>query len=185
MQEVKIVEFLSLLVMVPSVLTVVVLIYLVTRGLPERGNEFSAQHALIAYSYTLIALSVIAGAVGLVYFVRIGIMEAYELDWAYNDVILASVLTGTGMVLSVLHLLTKNTVKSGAEQVAATAKRQYLSWMVFGFGITTLVLVPLAIYQAIQYYRDEIYTAPATEISVAVVIAVVWTYYLLRIFREV
>lgn len=178
-------EFLSFLVVVPSVLTMVALIYLVTRGLPERGSEFSAQRALVAYSYTLIALSVIAGAVGLIYFVRIGMMEAYRLEWAYNDIILASVLMGTGMVLSVLHLLTRNMVKRGAEQAVATAKRQYLSWMVFGFGIATLVSVPMAIYQSIQYYRDEIYAAPATELSLAVVIVIVWAYYLLRTFREV
>jgi len=178
-------EYLTLLAVVPSILTMVALIYLVTRGLPERGSEFSAQRALIAYSYTFIALSVIAGAVGLIYFVRIGMMEAYGLEWAYNDLILASVLTGTGMVLSGLHLLTRNRVKSRAEQAAATAKRQYLTWMVFGFGVATLVSVPLAIYQSIQYYRDEIYAAPATTIAVAVVIVVVWAYYLLRTLREV
>jgi len=178
-------EFLSVLAVLPSVLTVVALIYLVTRGLPQRGDDFSAQRALIAYSYTLIGLSVVAGAVGLFYFVRIGMMEAYGLEWAYNDVILASVLTGTGIVLSLLHLLARNRVKAGAELAAATAKRQYLSWMVFAFGIATLVTLPLALYRAIQYYRDEVYEAPATEISLAVVIVVVWAYYLLRAFREV
>lgn len=178
-------EYLSILVTLPSILTVVALIYLVSRGLPQRGDGFDTQRALIAYSYTLIALSVIAGAVGLFYFVRIGMMEAYRLEWAYNDIILASVLTGTGMVLSVLHLLTRNRVKAGAELAAAVAKRQYLCWMVFAFGMATLVSLPLALYQAIQYYRDEAHAAPATEISLAVVIAVVWSYYLLRAFREV
>jgi hypothetical protein len=178
-------EYLSVLVTLPSVLTVVALIYLVVRGLPQRSDDFSAQRALIAYSYTLIALSVIAGTVGLFYFVRIGMMEAYRLEWAYNDVILASVLTGTGIVLSILHLLTRNRVKAGAELATGVVKRQYLSWMVFGFGIATLVSLPLALYQAIQYYRGEAYAAPATEISLAVVIAVVWAYYLLRAFREV
>lgn len=178
-------EFLSVVVILPSVLTVVALIYLVTRGLPQRGDDFSAQRALIAYSYTLIALSVIAGAVGLFYFVRIGMIEAYRLEWAYKDVVLASVLTGTGIVLSILHLLTRNRVKAGAEVATAVVKRQYLSWMVFAFGIATLVSLPLALYQAIQYYRGEAYAAPATEISLAVVIAVVWAYYLLRAFREV
>lgn len=178
-------EFLSFVVVIPSVLTMVALIYLVTRGLPERGSEFSARRALIAYSYAFIALSVIAGTVGLIYFVRVGMMEAYRLEWAYNNIILASVLTGTGIVLSVLHVLTRNMVRGGAEQAVAMAKRQYLSWMVFGFGLATLVSVPLAIYQSIQYYRDEIHAAPATEISVAVVIVIVWAYYLLRTFREV
>jgi hypothetical protein len=178
-------EFLSVLVILPSVLTVVALIYLVTRGLPQRGDDFSAQRALIAYSYTLIALSVIAGAVGLFYFIRIGMIEAYRLEWAYKDVVLASVLTGTGIVLSILHLLTRNRVKAGAEVATAVVKRQYLSWMVFAFGIATLVSLPLALYQAIQYYRGEAYAAPVTEISLAVVIAVVWAYYLLRAFREV
>jgi hypothetical protein len=178
-------EFLSILVILPSVLTVVALIYLVTRGLPQRGDDFSAQRALIAYSYTLIALSVVAGAVGLFYFVRIGMLEAYRLEWAYSDMVLASVLTGTGIVLSVLHLLTRNRVKAGAELAAALAKRQYLSWMVFAFGIAAVVSLPLALYQAIQYYRDEVYAAPATEISLAVVVVVVWAYYLLRTLREV
>jgi hypothetical protein len=176
---------LVLLYGIPAVVIAVALLYLITRGLPERGSEFEPQHVLIAYSYTLIALSIVAGAVGLIFFVRIGMMEAYGLDWADNDLTLASVLTGTGLVLSMLHLLTKNTVKSGAEQAARTAKRLYLSWMVFASGIATLISIPLAIYQAVQYYRDEMYTAPATEMSVAIVVVVVWMYYLLRIFREV
>jgi hypothetical protein len=170
---------------IPGVLTAVALIYLVSRGLPERGGEFSAQRALIAYSYTLIALSIIAGTVGLVYFVRLGMLEAYGVDWSYNDVILASVLTGTGLVLSMLHLLTRNISRVGAGDAAETAKRLYLSWMVFVFGVATLVSVPLALYQAIQYYRDEFYSAPATVTAVAIVVALVWTYYLLRTFREV
>lgn len=69
-------EYLSILFTLPSVLTVVALIYVVVRGLPQRRDDFSAQRVLIAYSYTLIAPSVIAGAVGLFYFVRIGMMEA-------------------------------------------------------------------------------------------------------------
>jgi len=73
---VKIMEYLSILFTLPSVLTVAALIYVVVRGLPQRRDDFSAQRVLIAYSYTLIAPSVIAGAVGLFYFVRIGMMEA-------------------------------------------------------------------------------------------------------------
>lgn len=76
-------------------------------------------------------------------------------------------------------------MKTGADLAAAVAKRQYLCWMVFAFGMATLVSLPLALYHAIQYYRDQAYAAPATEISVAVVIAVLWSYYLLRAFREV
>lgn len=74
--------------------------------------------------------------------------------------ILASVLTGTNMVPAILHLLTRNRMKAGAELATAAVKRKCLSWMVFAFGTATPVSLPLALCQAIQCYRGEAYAGP-------------------------
>ena len=175
----------SSLYMIPTLLTVVALLYLVSRGLPERKESVSAIKAFVAYCYAMIGLGVVAGVIGLVLFVRIGMMAAFGADWTENDITVASVITGIGLIVTLLHTAAKTTVRRSAEETVTAAKRQYLSWLTFSLGIATLVTVPLAIYRLVRYYREIITPdPPAAELAVAVVVLLIWVYYMLRLLRE-
>jgi hypothetical protein len=170
---------------VPTALVVIALIYLVSRGLPQRQESVSAVKAYAAYSYALIGLGVVAGIVGLILFVRIGMMAAFDVDWTENDITVASVITGIGLIIAGLHTGTKAAVKRRAEEALTAAKRLYLAWLTFSLGIATLVSVPLAVYRIVRYYREVIAPPPpATELAIAIVVLVIWVYYLLRLLRE-
>ena len=173
------------LLMLPALLTAIALIYLVSRGLPERKDSVSATKAFAAYCYALIGLGVVAGVVGLVLFVRIGMMAAFDIDWTENDITLASVITGIGLIIALVHIASRAALRRGAEETVEAAKRLYLSWLTFALGIATLVSVPLAVYRIIRYYRAAIAPDPPTaELAVAIVVVVIWAYYLLRLVRE-
>lgn len=170
---------------VPTFLTVIALLYLVSRGLPERKESFSASKAFVAYCYSLIGLGVVAGVIGLTLFVRIGMMAAFDIDWTEDDLTLASVITGTGLIITLVHILAKSAAGERAREAMTAAKRLYLSWMTFGFGIAALVSIPLAIYAVVRYYREIITPdPPATQIAMAIVLVLIWVYYLMRLLRE-
>lgn len=178
-------EWFVLISAVPALLTVIALLYLVSRGLPERKESFSAMKAFVAYCYSLIGLGVVAGVIGLALFVRIGMMAAFDVDWTENDVTVASVITGIGLIITLVHILAKSAAGERAREAVTAAKRLYLSWMTFGLGIGTLVSVPLAVYRIVRYYREVITPdPPATELAVAIVLVVIWVYYLMRLLRE-
>ncbi len=171
--------------MIPTLLTVIALLYLVSRGLPERKENVSAIKAFTAYCYAMIGLGVVAGVIGLVLFVRIGMLAAYDVDWTEDDITVASVITGIGLIVTVVHTVAKTAVRRSAEDALMAAKRLYLSWLNFALGIATLVSVPLAVYRIIRYYRAAITPdPPATELAVAIVVLIIWAYYLLRLLRE-
>lgn len=166
----------------------VALVYFVARS--RSGNGVTARQALETYIYFVIGASVITAAVGLVFFVRVAISQAYNSNGIRDDVILASVLAGTGLVICVLHLFGKRMLEQQSGKPVAAGKRAYLFTMLFGFGIAGLVSLPLAIYAITDYYvveapRYGTRHAPSTELAVATVTVTMWAYYLFRVLREI
>ena len=101
----------SFIGVIPGVITGVVLLYLVTRGLPQRREGFSAVRAFFVYCYFMIGLTTIAAVVGLVMLANICCKGAFEVDWTSNDLWLASVVTGMGILVCIMHLAAKRDVR--------------------------------------------------------------------------
>lgn len=68
-------------------------------------------------------------------------------------------------------------------------RRFYLFSMLTLSGIAGLVSLPIAIYETIRYYvldRDYQYWSeePSGSVAAAIVIVLLWAYYLTRVIRE-
>jgi len=176
---------LSAVSVIPSVVTGVVLLYLVTRGLPQRREDFSAVKAFFVYCYFMIGLSTVAAVVGLVMLANICCKAAFEVDWTRNDLWLACVVTGMGILVCIMHLAAKRDVRKRTGADLTTARRMYVTWMAFLFGFSSFVSLTVAIYQLVHYYCATIVpAAPTTETAMAMVLVIVWLYYMFRLKRE-
>jgi hypothetical protein len=170
---------------IPGVVTAVVLLYLVTRGLPQRRDSFSAVKAFFVYCYFMIGLSTVATVVGLVMLANILFKVAFEVDWIRNDLWLACVTTAMGVLICILHLAAKRDVRKRIGENLTTARRVYVTWMTFLFGFSSFVSLTVAVYQLVHYYRAPIVpAAPTTETAMATVLVIVWLYYMFRLRRE-
>jgi hypothetical protein len=170
---------------IPGVVTAVALLYLVTRGLPQRRDSFSAVKAFFAYCYFMIGLSTIATVVGLVMLANIFFMAAFEVDSTSNDLWLACVTTAMGVLICILHLAAKRDVRKRIGENLTTERRVYVTWMTFLFGFSSFVSLIVAVYQLVHYYRAPIVPdAPTTETAMATVLVIVWLYYMSRLRRE-
>lgn len=170
---------------IPSVITAVALLYLVTRGLPQRRGSFSVVKAFFAYCYFMIGLSTVATVVGLVMLANICCKAALEVEWIRNDLWLAFAITGMGVLVCVLHLAGKRDVRKRTGENLTTARRMYVTWMTFLFGFSSFVSLTIAVYQLVHYYRAPIVpAAPTTETAMAMVLVIVWLYYMFRLRRE-
>lgn len=176
---------LSAVSVIPSVITAVVLLYLVTRGLPQRRDSFSAVKAFFVYCYFMIGLSTVATVVGLVMLANVCFKAAFEVDWIRNDLWLACVTTAMGVLVCILHLAAKRDVRKRTGENLTTPRRVYVTWMTFLFGFSSFVSLTVAVYQLVHYYRaPTVPAAPTTETAAAVVLVVVWLYYMFRLRRE-
>jgi Domain of unknown function (DUF5671) len=170
---------------IPGIVTAVALLYLVTRGLPERRDGFSAAKAFFLYCYFMIGLSTVAAVVGFVMLVNVGCKAAFELDWSRNSLWLAFVVAGMGILVCTMHLAAKRDVRKRTREDLTTPRRVYVTWMAFAFGFAAFVSLTVAVYQLVHYYRATIVpAAPTTETAMAIVLVVVWLYYMFRLRRE-
>jgi len=167
---------------------VVALVYLIARSRSDQRNGVTAHQALVSYFYFIIAASVITMAVGLAYFIRVGIGQAYDGGEIENEIVLASVLLGTGLILCILHDYGRLVVERRMEKPTATPRRVYLFTMLFMSSVAGLVSVPLAIYRAVEYYHLETSyyaQAPEVELTVVAVVVPVWVYYMFRVVQDI
>jgi len=167
------------------ILIIAAVVYLIVRSRREEG--FNVYQVLMAYFYFVTAASVIAMAVGMVYFIKVAISQAFDGGEIARNVPLASALLGTGLVICVLHVYGRRTVEKREEKATATLRRIYLFFMLGTFSLTGLISLPLAIYRILRYYIVE-YSyppkAPSTELAVAIVFVPLWAYFMFRVFRE-
>lgn len=176
---------LSFISVIPGIITAVALLYLVTRGLPQRREGFSAVKAFLVYCYFMIGVSTVAAVVGFVMLANIGCKAAFEVDWTRNDLWLACVVTGMGILVCIMHLAAKRDVWNRTREDLTVPRRVYVTWMAFAFGFAAFVSVTVALYQLVHYYRAAIVpAAPTTETAMAIVLLIVWLYYMFRLRRE-
>ena len=176
---------LSFISVIPGIITALALLYLVTRGLPQRRDGFSALKAFFVYCYFMIGLSTVAAVVGLVMLANICCKAAFEVDWIRNDLWLACVVTGMGILVCIMHLAAKRDVRKRTGAGLTTARRMYVTWMAFLFGFSSFVSLTVAIYQLVHYYCATIVpAAPTMETAAAIVLVVVWLYYMFRLRIE-
>jgi hypothetical protein len=176
---------LSAVSVIPGVVTAVALLYLVTRGLPQGRDSFSAVKAFFAYCYFMIGLSTVATVVGLVMLANVCCKALFEVDWVRNDLWLAGITTAMGVLICILHLAAKRDVRKRTGENLTTARRVYVTWMTFLFGFSSFVSLTVAVYQLVHYYHAPIVpAAPTTETAMATVLVVVWLYYMFRLRRE-
>jgi len=176
---------LSAVGVIPSVITAVALLYLVTRGLPQRRGSFSVVKAFFTYCYFMIGLSTVVTVVGLVMLANVLFKAAFEADSTRNDLWLACVTTAMGVLICILHLAAKRDVRKRTGEDLTTPRRVYVTWMTFLFGFSSFVSLTVAVYQLVHYYRAPIVpAAPTTETAMAMVLVVVWLYYMFRLRRE-
>jgi hypothetical protein len=185
----------SLLASIVPLLIIVGIVYLIAR--PRHGNGITPYQALMVYFYFVTAASVITMAVGMVYFIRVALSQAFGDGETANDLTIASVLLGTGLVICTLHIYGRRTAEKWMGKISSTPRRTYLFFMLVGFSSAGLVSLPLAIYKAIHYfiaeptYRDYPYyeevnpPAPSTELAVAIVVVLLWAYFMFRVLREI
>ena len=171
---------------------VVAIVYLIARSRQNQGVTW--RQALISYFYLIIAACVITAAIGAVLFLKI------LLDFGFDEVndndetlVIASVLAGTGLVIGALHLGGKRLLEKRTGILTPTIRRFYLFSMLTVSSIAGLVSIPIAIYQTIHYYRylpDYPYPEwyyrdlPSAALATAIVVVVLWAYYLLRVLQE-
>ena len=170
---------------IPGVVTAVALLCLVTRGLPQKRDSFSAVKAFSAYCYFMIGLSTVVTVVGLVMLANVLFKAAFEVDTTRNDLWLACVTTAMGVLVCILHLAAKRDVQKRTGENLTTPRRVYVTWMTFIFGFSSFVSLTVAVYQLVHYYRTPIVPdAPTTETAMATVLVIVWLYYMFRLRRE-
>lgn len=165
--------------------------YLVLRPRHNQHNAASPYGALMGYFYFMIAASVITMTVGMVYFVKVAIGQAFDGGEISNDLTLASVLLGTGLVICILHVYGRRAVQKREEEATTNIRRIYLFFMLGIYSLTGLISLPLAIYQTIRYFTVEpdygYYhpQAPSTELAVAIVFVPLWAYFMFRVLQEI
>ena len=160
------------------------IIYVVVRRRNDKEG-ITMYQALMAYFYSMIAASIITTAVGVGYLLTSAFGSAYN-DWPIaSDVTLGVTLTVTGGIICLLHVLGMKTMEAREGKPTPLLKKVYLFFMLTVFSIGGLVSLPLAIYEAANYYvRDEMYWGdPSGTIAAAVVIVPLWIYYLMRVLR--
>jgi len=173
-----------------SILIIAAVVYIVVRSRNGRPGV-SAYQALIAYFYFVTAVSFIAMTVGAILFLRVAINRAFDGGAIANDLTLAGVLLGTGLVICALHVWGRRVVERRAAGPVPGVRRTYLFFLLGSFSLAALVALPVALYQAIRYYTADTghygsYQAnPSTALAVAVVLVPLWGYLLFRVLREI
>ncbi|MBL7120113.1 MAG: hypothetical protein ISS53_05465 [Dehalococcoidia bacterium] len=187
----------SVLAFLLPILVVVALVNFV-RGRGDQRNGFNPYQALINYFYLVTGASVITMAVGLVYLCKVAVSRAFDGGEIADDLTLAFVLLGTGMMICILHVFGRRAMEKREDKSTTTIRRRYLFFMLAVSSITGLVSLPLAIYRIISYhivepsyfpgsypYYEPPLHAPSAELAVAIVFVPLWAYYLFRVLREI
>ncbi len=177
----------SVLAFLLPILVVVALVNFV-RGRGDQRNGFTPYQALISYFYLVTGASVITMAVGLVYFCKVAVSRAFDGGEIADDLTLAFVLLGTGMMICILHVFGRHAMEKREDKSTTTIRRRYLFVMLAVFSITGLVSLPLAIYQTAHHFVEEPryrYDDPSGALAVAIVFVPLWAYYLFRVLREI
>jgi hypothetical protein len=162
-------------------------IYLIMRGHRDQDNGITSHQVLVAYFYFVTGASVLTMAVGLAYFIRVAVHQAFDGGETASDLTLASVLLGTGLLVYTLHIYGRRTAEKRAAKTTPTPRRIYLFFMLGFFSIVGLISLPLAIYETIHYYIVETNyyrEAPSGEIAMAIVFVLLWVYFIFRVFQE-
>ena len=149
------------------VAAVVYIVYLIVRSRREERNGFTVYQALMAYFYFVTAASFITMAVGMVYFIKVALSQAFDSGEIATDITLASALLVTGLVICALHVYGRHTIEKREEKATTTIRRIYLFFMLGTFGLTGLISLPLAIYQILRYYFVESHYHPRNSLGTA------------------
>lgn len=162
-------------------------VYLVARSRGNHHEGLTVYDALAAYFYTIIGASVITTAVGVILFIDVALKESAS-GYA-EEIALASVLVGTGLVVGLLHMLGKVLVQRRGNKTFVGVRRVYLFSMLGIASLAGLVSLPLAIHRVVSHYVVEHpsyyhHGFPSTEAAVAAVAVPLWGYYVYRVIRE-
>jgi hypothetical protein len=164
------------------------IIYLVMRRRSDKEGV-TAYQALMAYFYSMIAASIITAAVGVGYLLTVVFRSAYNNHPIASDVTLGVTLLATGGVICLLHVLGRKALEAKEGKPTPLLRRVYLFFMLSVFSLSGLVSLPVAIYEAVNYYVKPVeeymyHSDPSGSIAAAVVIVPLWGYYLMRVMRE-
>jgi hypothetical protein len=162
-------------------------VYFLARSRGNSHEGVTVYDALAAYFYTIIGASMITAAVGVILFIDVALKDSGSGHG--EQIALASVLLGTGLVVGLLHLAGKGFIQRRANKTFVGVRRVYLFCMLGIASLAGLVSLPLAIHSVVSYYvvenpyhyHDRF---PSTEAAVAMVVVPLWGYYLYRVIRE-
>lgn len=167
---------------------VAALVYLVVRSRQNQGVTW--YQALVSYFYLMTTACVITAAVGAILLVTVFLDLVFiEANVSEEMLIVASVLAGTGLVIGILHVEGRRILQKKTGIPTPSIRRFYLFTMLMLSGIAGLVSLPIATYETIRYYvldRDYLHfsEAPSGALAAAIVIVLLWAYYLVMVLRE-
>lgn len=179
----------SLFGLLIPILIVVGVVYLVARSRGGQHEGLTIYDALAAYFYTIIGASMITAAIGVILFLDVALKSSGSDNG--EEIVSASTLLGTGVVVGSLHLAGKLLMQRTTGKTFAGIRRVYLFCMLGIASVAGLISLPLAIYSVIehyavhhQYYYGYSEGFPSTQTAVAIVVVPLWCYYLYRVIRE-
>ncbi len=179
--------FYSLIFFLLPLALIVSVVYLISRARHGERNGIRPHQPFLGYFYFVTAASVITMAVGRIYFIRVAVGRAFGGGEIADDVTIACVLLGTGLLICIPHLYGKRILEKRMEEVPPSPRRTYLFGMLIGLSVAGLVALPVAMYQTIHHFVGDTYfrSTPAAALAVAIVLLPLWAYYVYRVFREI
>ena len=173
----------SILGLLVPLLLIAGVIYLVARAKSDH-EVFTVHDALAAYFYTIIGASIITIAIGVILFIDVALPRSRSEGG--DEIALASVLVGTGLVVGLLHLLGRGMAERRSKSTFAAVRRVYLFFMLGIASLAGLVSLPLAINAVVNHYVVQDFPGefPHVQMAVAIVAVPLWAYYLYRVVRE-
>ncbi len=172
----------SILGLLVPLLLIAGVVYLVVRARGDHG-ALTVFDALATYIYTIIGASMITISIGVILFIDVALRKGSH---GSDEIALASVLVGTGLVVGLPHLLGKGLAERRGQSTFAAVRRVYLFFMLGLASLTGLVSLPLAINALVNHYVVQEFPGefPHVEMAVAIVAVALWVYYLYRVVRE-
>ncbi len=167
------------------VLIIAGIAYLIARSRGGQHEALTIYDALAAYFYIIIGASMITTAIGVILFIDV-ILKSPGSGQG-DEIASASTLLGTGLVVGSLHLAGKVLTERAAKKTFAGMRRVYLFCMLAITSLAGLISLPMAIYSLANHYgveQPDFEGFPATQTATAVVVVVLWVYYLYRVIRE-
>jgi hypothetical protein len=182
----------SLAGLIIPVLLVAGAVYFLARSRGNNHEGLTVYDALAAYFYTVIGACMITAAVGMTLFIDVGLKALVGLKESASgdndEIALASVLVGTGLVVGLLHVIGKRWAQRSSNRTFGGVRRVHLFSMLGIASLAGLVSLPLAINGVVNHYVVERplyhHGFPSTEAAVAIVVVPLWGYYLYRVIRE-